>query len=104
MQFTVIALSDALIALIRVNQKLINKKLHKPINSQPRNINKMFFDIIKISMLAVNNCITDRNLIRRGSSDMYSQENRIINAEIMIITVSITFVGASREKDHENSI
>ena len=97
--FTSIAFIAALLAWIRVNQKLISKNEDKPTPSQPTNICKKLLLVTNISIKKVNNDKYDIKRGRCGSSDIYSIEYKWTKVEIKVTTKSITAVNLSNKKD-----
>jgi len=74
MRFTTIALKADLLACTLVNQKLINKYEDKPTPSQPKNICIKLPAVTRIAIKKVKNERYDMNLIKCGSSAIYSKE------------------------------
>ena len=68
--FKIIAFSADLVADILVCQKLINKKEHIPIPSQPKNKTKKLSLATKINMKKVNKDNREKNLIKLESLDI----------------------------------
>lgn len=97
--FTSMAFIAALLAWIRVNQKLISKKDDKPTPSQPTNICKKLLLVTKISIKKVNSDKYDINRGRCGSSDIYSIEYKCTKLEMKVTTNNITPVSLSNKKD-----
>src|SRR6185312_3027573 len=100
-RFIIIALIAALLAWIRVNQKLINKYEQSPTPSHPTNICNKLFAVTKINIKNVNNDKYDINRGKCGSCDIYSIEYRCTNVEIEQTTTNITTVKESNKKPND---
>jgi len=98
-RFTTIALIAALLACIRVFQKLISKNEHKPTPSQPKNSCKKLLEVTNIIIKKVNKDIYDINRETCGSSDIYPQEYMCTRVETKVTTISIVTDRLSNKKD-----
>jgi len=72
-----------------VNQKLISRKEHNPIPSQPRNITIKLSAATRTNIKNVNKEIYARKRGRCGSSDIYDNEYVMTKKEIKETTKSI---------------
>ncbi len=97
-RFTIIAFIAALLACIRVFQKLISKKEHKPTPSQPKNSCKKLLEVTNIIIKKVNKDMYDINLETCGSSDIYPHEYTCTNVETKVTTSSIVTDRLSNKK------